>query len=130
MLKFRRPRTNISLTMLGRALNRLRRPDRPDLAVHLETCGMCLRDFVNPVDWEPVGDTHWWMLLRCGACDTWRETTVTNEIASRYDLELDRRMEVIVRALERIDMRRMARDVETMIQALRRGLVDAADFGR
>ena len=130
MLKFRRPRTNISLTMLGRALNRLRRPDRPDLAVHLETCGMCLRDFVNPVDWEPVGDTHWWMLLRCGACDTWRETTVTNEIASRYDLELDRRMEVIVRALERIDMRRMARDVETMIQALRRGLVDAADFAR
>jgi hypothetical protein len=130
MLKFRRPRTNISLTMLGRALNRLRRPDRPDLAVHLETCGMCLRDFVNPVDWEPVGDTHWWMLLRCGACDTWRETTVTNEIASRYDLELDRRMEVIVRALERIDMRRMAADVETMIQALRRGLVDAADFAR
>ena len=128
MLKFRRPRTNISLTMLGRALNRLRRPDRPDLAVHLETCGMCLRDFVNPVDWEPVGDTHWWMLLRCGACDTWRETTVTNEIASRYDLELDRRMEVIVRTLERIDMRRMAADVETMIQALRRGLVDAADF--
>ena len=130
MLKFRRPRTNISLTMLGRALNRLRRPDRPDLAVHLETCGMCLRDFVNPVDWEPVGDTHWWMLLRCGACDTWRETTVTNEIASRYDLELDRRMEVIVRTLERIDMRRMAADVETMIQALRRGLVDAADFAR
>jgi hypothetical protein len=130
MLKFRRPRTNISLTMLGRALNRLRRPERPDLAVHLETCGMCLRDFVNPVDWEPVGDTHWWMLLRCGACDTWRETTVTNEIASRYDLELDRRMEVIVRTLERIDMRRMAADVETMIQALRRGLVDAADFAR
>jgi hypothetical protein len=116
--------------MLGRALNRLRRPDRPDLAVHLETCGMCLRDFVNPVDWEPVGQTHWWMLLRCGACDTWRETTVTNEIASRYDLELDRRMEVIARALERIDMRRMAADVETMIQALRRGLVDAADFAR
>ena len=130
MLKFRRPRTNISLTMLGRALNRLRRPERPDLAVHLETCGMCLRDFVNPVDWEPVTDTHWWMLLRCGACDTWRETTVTNEIASRYDLELDRRMEVIVRTLERIDMRRMAADVETMIQALRRGLVDAADFAR
>jgi hypothetical protein len=130
MLKFPRHRTNTSLTMLGRALNRLRRPERPDLAVHLETCGMCLRDFVNPVDWEPVGDTHWWMLLRCGACDTWRETTVTNEIASRYDLELDRRMEVIVRALERIDTRRMAADVETMIEALRRGLVDAADFAR
>ncbi len=130
MLKIRRRRTNTSLTMLGRALNRLLRTDRPDLEVHLETCGMCMSDFVNPVDWEPVGETHWWMLLRCGACDTWREATVTNDIASRYDLELDRRMELIVRALERIDTRRMAADVETMIQALRRGLVDAADFAR
>ncbi|HWM11256.1 MAG TPA: hypothetical protein VNO82_18000 [Solirubrobacteraceae bacterium] len=116
--------------MLGRALNRLLKADQPDLEVHLETCGMCMSDFVNPVDWEPVGDTHWWMLLRCGACGTWREATVTNDIASRYDLELDRRMELIVRALERIDTRRMAADVETMIQALRRGLVDAADFAR
>ena len=39
---------------------------------------MCAADFVNPVDWEPVGDTQWWMLLRCGACDTWREVTVPN----------------------------------------------------
>jgi hypothetical protein len=116
--------------MFGRALNRLRRTDLPDLGIHLETCGMCGDDYVNPVDWEPVGETHWWMRLRCGACDTWREVTVTNEIASRYDLELDRRMEVLVRALERIDTRRMAADVETMIQALRRGLVDAADFAR
>ena len=91
---------------------------------------MCLRDFVNPVDWEPVGDTHWWMLLRCGACDVWRETTVTNAIAARFDLELDRRLNVLARAVERIDMRTMAADVETMIQALRRGLVDAADFAR
>ena len=116
--------------MFGRARNRLRNGDLPDLEIHLETCGICGDDFVNPVDWEPVGDTHWWMLLRCGACDTWREATVTNDIASRYDLELDRRMEVLARALERIDTRRMATDVETMIQALRRGLIDATDFAR
>jgi hypothetical protein len=116
--------------MFGRALNRFRNADLPNLEVHLETCGICGDDFVNPVDWQPEGDTHWWMLLRCGACDTWREATVTNDIASRYDLELDRRMEVLVRALERIDTRHMAADVETMIQALRRGLIDAADFAR
>jgi hypothetical protein len=130
MLKIRRRRTNTWHTLFGRALNRLRNGDLPDLEIHLETCGICGDDFVNPVDWEPVGDTHWWMLLRCGACDTWRESTVTNEIASRYDVELDRRMEVLVRALERIDTRHMAADVETMIQALRRGLIDAADFAR
>ena len=91
---------------------------------------MCAEDFVNPVDWEPVGDTHWWMLLRCGACDTWREVTVTNEIAARFDLELDRRMDVVARALERLDRSRMVVEVDTMIQALRQGLVDATDFAR
>jgi hypothetical protein len=116
--------------MFSRALNRLRRQERPDPKVHLESCALCGDDFVNPVDWEPVGDTHWWMLLRCGACDTWRETTVTNAIASRFDFELDRRLDMLTRALDRLDRRRMAADVDTMIEALRRGLVDAADFGR
>jgi hypothetical protein len=117
--------------MFARALNRLRgRPPRPDPELHLEHCALCHADFVNPVDWEPVGETHWWMLLRCGACDTWRETTVDNEVAARFDFELDRRLNVLAATLERIDSRRMAADVETMILALRHGLVDAADFAR
>jgi hypothetical protein len=108
------------------------RPKRqnPDPDAHLVTCAMCSGDFVNPVDWEPVGDTHWWMLLRCGACDTWREVTVTNDVAARYDIELDRRMDIVARALERLDRSRMAAEVETMILALRHGLVDPTDFAR
>jgi hypothetical protein len=117
--------------MFDRALNRLRgKAAQPDLDLHLESCAMCKADFVNPVDWEPVGDTHWWMLLRCGACDTWREVTVTNAVATRFDLELDRRMDKLARAFEKLDRTRMAAEVETMIQALRQGLVDAADFAR
>jgi hypothetical protein len=130
MLKIRGRRTNTWHTMLGRALNKLRGQEPLDLEVQLETCAICASDFVNPVDWEPVGDTHWWMLLRCGACDTWREVTVTNAIATRYDFELDKRLDILTRALERIDKKRMAAEVETMIEALRRGLVDAADFAR
>jgi hypothetical protein len=103
---------------------------RKDPEVHLVSCAMCGGDYVNPVDWEPVGETQWWMLLRCGACDTWREVTVTNDIAARYDLELDRRMDIVARALERLDRSRMAAEVETMILALRHGLVDPADFSR
>src|SRR3954466_6442893 len=100
----------------------------PDPDQHLVTCAMCAGDFVNPVDWEPVAETHWWMLLRCGACDTWREVTVTNEIAARFDLELDRRLDIGARTLEKRDHKRMIAEAETMIQMLRHGLVDAADF--
>ena len=101
---------------------------RKDPEVHLVACAMCGGDYVNPVDWEPASETHWWMLLRCGACDTWREVTVSNEIAARYDVELDRRMDIVARALERLDRSRMAAEVETMILALRHGLVDPTDF--
>jgi hypothetical protein len=102
-----------------------RRKHRP---LDLETCLLCGRDFVNPVDWEPVDDHGWWMLLRCGECDTWREVTVSNEIADRFDLELNRRADVLARTLEIADRQRMAADVEAFITALRRGLLDAADF--
>ena len=117
--------------MFDRARNRLRgKAAQPDPDLHLESCAMCKSDFVNPVDWEPVGDTHWWMLLRCGACDTWREVTVTNEVAARFDLELDRRLDIVARALDKLDRKRMIAEAETMIQMLRHGLVDAADFAR
>jgi hypothetical protein len=103
---------------------RLRRP------AGLETCPLCERDFVNPVAWEPADDHHWWMLLHCGECDAWQEVTVPDSVAQRFDAELDRRADVLARALARLDRQRMAADVETMIAALRRGLVDAADFAR
>jgi hypothetical protein len=96
----------------------------------LETCLLCGRDYVNPVDWEPVEGDHWWMLLRCGECDTWRELTVTDAVAERYDTELDRRLDVLDGALHRLDRQRMVGEVEALVVALRRGLVDAADFAR
>jgi transcription elongation factor Elf1 len=94
----------------------------------LETCPLCGRDFVNPVAWEPADASHWWMLLRCGECDAWQEITVSDAEAQRFDVELDRRADVLARAAARLDRQRMAADVETMIAALRRGLIDAADF--
>lgn len=91
---------------------------------------MCGEDFVNPVVWEAIDERSWWMLLRCGACDTWREVTVANHEATRFDAELNRRRDVLARALRHLDHQRMALEVEAMIGALRRGLIDAADFAR
>ena len=39
------------------------------------------------------------MRLRCGECEVWREVTVTNKVAERFDIELDRRADLIHRAL-------------------------------
>jgi len=108
-----------------------RRPARaPDPWTELETCVVCGRDFVNPVDWEPLEGGRWWMLLRCGECDTWREVTVTDAVAERYDMELDRRLDLLDGTLHRLDRQRMVGEVETLVAALQRGLVDATDFAR
>jgi predicted aminopeptidase len=89
---------------------------------------MCGRDFVNPVDWEPAGSEHWGLLLRCGECETWREVTVTNAVARRYDAELNRRADIVAASLERLDRERMIVEAEAMTIALRLCLIDAADF--
>ena len=53
---------------------------------------------------------------------------MTNKVAERFDIELDRRADLIHRALHKLDRERMAQQVETMIGALRHGLIDPADF--
>jgi hypothetical protein len=94
----------------------------------LHCCAACGKDYVNPVDWEPVSPESWWMLLRCGECHTFREVTVTNAVAQRFDSELDRRADVLARTLHKLDSERMAAQADAMISALRHGLIDAADF--
>jgi uncharacterized Zn finger protein len=94
----------------------------------LELCGVCGRDFVNPVDWELVGPERWRILLRCGECGTWRDVTVANAVAQRYDVELSRRAVCLAASLERMDRERMLGQAEAMTIALELGLIDAADF--
>jgi hypothetical protein len=96
----------------------------------LVVCPDCRRDFVNPVEWETAGPDHWRMLLRCGYCTASREVTVSDHVAQRFDDELNRRAQPIAKAAERLDFERMKVDAETLIAALRRDLIDAADFAR
>jgi hypothetical protein len=108
---------------------RRRKRDDESSLPGLETCALCETDYVNPVVWEPV-EAGWWMRLRCGECATYREVTVSDEVAAHFDRELNRRADVLARALQRIERQEMAAEVEMIIGALRRGLIDAADFAR
>ena len=49
---------------LSRALKRDSHPLR--MRTTCTHCAACGKDFVNPVDWEPVTPEAWWMRLRCG----------------------------------------------------------------
>jgi hypothetical protein len=101
---------------------------RPDPDRDLHVCLNCGRDYVTVAARETLGEEHWWLLLRCGECEAWREVTVCNAFADRLGDELDRRARTVGRALARLERERMTAWVEAMAQALRRDLIDAGDF--
>jgi hypothetical protein len=113
------------------SLKKLRLADtRGGGASGLSTCALCRRDFVAPVEWEPVGDDRWWMLLRCGECHTYREVTVENKIAERFDDELARGTYAIDREAHRLEHERMTVEADAFVAALNHDLIEPADFAR
>ena len=96
---------------------------RPVLA-----CPACGSDRICPIEWDPAGDDHWWMLLHCGECLAWVQATVGNELAAELDVELDRQQAEIAGALATLEMERMAAEVEAFTTALHLDLFDADDF--
>jgi transcription elongation factor Elf1 len=105
-----------------------RRRPAQHTAERLTDCPLCAADCVNPTAWEQNDDGSWWMRLRCGACGTMRELTVPDDEAQRYDRQLDRGMNAIAAVVRRLDREHMAREVETLAEALRLDLLDAGDF--
>jgi hypothetical protein len=113
------------------SIRRLRAPETSlPGASGLSTCVLCGRDFVAPVQWEPVGDDRWWMFLRCAECGTSREVTVSNAVAERYDDELARGLQAIGVAAHRLKHERMAAEADAFAAALEHGLIGPEDFAR
>jgi hypothetical protein len=80
----------------SRLLRALRRGGRPQSLVDCEHCG---RDFVIPVDWLDLDEERWWIRLRCGECGSAREVIIDNEVARRFEADLDSGAGEIARSL-------------------------------
>jgi hypothetical protein len=94
----------------------------------LHQCALCRAECVVPVWWESVGEDRWHMLLRCGACGTFRDVIAVDDVAQAYERDLQRGTREISAALDRLDRERMAEQASAFVVALQRDLIDAADF--
>jgi hypothetical protein len=95
----------------------------------LVVCRACGTDFVYPVEWqETSGGRSWWVLLRCGGCDVRREVEIDDRQAADLGRRLDRHGETIERDARHLERERMHAEVDAFAEALRRDLIDAADF--
>jgi hypothetical protein len=94
----------------------------------LHVCATCDSGLVYPVDWEEVGETHWEVQLRCPNCE-WQGTGVfEQDVVERFDEELDRGTETLVRDLKRMMQANMEDEIERFVNALQAGHIVPEDF--
>ncbi len=94
----------------------------------LHVCAACGVDAVNPVIAEPIDELRWSVLMRCGSCGARTEAVISNEIAERYDEDLDKGWRQISRTIDKLEAANMAVWTKSFITALERDLIDAGDF--
>ena len=98
------------------------------IAQDLHLCGSCEADLVYPVEWEEYGATHWSVTLRCPNCE-WTGTGVFEQsVVERFDEELDRGTEALVRDLKRLMHANMEEEIDRFISALQEDQILPEDF--
>jgi hypothetical protein len=117
----------------GKAIEVAFFPHEPEAAPRepahgLHVCGSCDARLVHPLAWEEAGALHWEVVLRCPDCE-WVGTGVFDQAAvDRFDDELDRGTQALVRDLKRLMHANMEDEVERFVAALHAGHIEPGDF--
>jgi hypothetical protein len=99
-----------------------------DAVSDLHVCGSCASALVYPTEWEEAGATHWEVTLRCPNCE-WSGTGIfEQDLVERFDEELDRGTEALVRDLKRLSHANMEDEIERFTTALTEDHIVPEDF--
>jgi hypothetical protein len=94
----------------------------------LHVCPTCEVHLVYPVEWEEHDSTHWSVSLRCPNCEWHTVDVYTQETVDRFDEELDRGTEALVRDLKQLTHANMEDEVERFARALHADAILPEDF--
>jgi Zn finger protein HypA/HybF involved in hydrogenase expression len=97
-------------------------------SVDLHVCPECTKGLVYPVEWEEASTTHWEVQLRCPNCEWSTVGLYDQETVDRFDEELDRGTEGLVRDLKRLTRANMEEEVERFSSALASDAIWPMDF--
>jgi hypothetical protein len=94
----------------------------------LHVCASCESELVYPTEWDEASTSHWEVALRCPNCE-WTGTGIfEQEIVERFDEELDRGTEALVRDLKRLMHANMEEEIERFVSALDLDQILPEDF--
>jgi uncharacterized Zn finger protein len=94
----------------------------------LEFCLVCGHDFVSMVRCTKADGDSWWLLLRCGDCGTWHETSAHDDAVAALHRAIARGRRSVAEGVRFLDLERMGEQAEAFAQALELDLIDADDF--
>ena len=97
-------------------------------ASDLHVCVACESGLVYPMEWEEAGATHWEVSLRCPNCEWHGSGVFEQDVVERFDEELDRGTEALVRDLKRLMHANMEDEIERFVTALHGGHIVPDDF--
>jgi hypothetical protein len=103
-------------------------PLRPEPAHELHICPDCEAGLVYPVEWEEHDTVHWNVSLRCPNCEWHAVDLYSQDVVDRFDEELDRGTEALVRDLKQITRANMEDEIERFKQALDADAILPEDF--
>lgn len=102
--------------------------ESPQRVEDLHICRHCSSDLVYPTEWDEAGATHWEVTLRCPNCEWSGGGIFSQELVERFDEELDRGTESLVRDLKRLMHANMEDEIERFVSALLADHVLPEDF--
>jgi hypothetical protein len=94
----------------------------------LHICPDCDQHLVYPTEWEEVSATHWEVELRCPNCEWFHVGNYAQEVVDRFDEELDRGTEHLVRDLKRLTRANMEDEIDRFARALTSDAILPEDF--
>ena len=103
-----------------------RASSQPETGLHV--CPACASSLVAPVAWEQAGPREWAVTIQCPNCEWWDADVFDDATVERFDEELDRGTEALVRDLKRLTRANMEEEMERFSSALSSDAIWPMDF--
>ena len=94
----------------------------------LHVCPECEATLVYPTQWHEADPERWHVTLRCPSCEWTESGTFSQDLADRFDEELERGTEAMVRDLKRLTRANMAEEIDRFVTALEADAIQPMDF--
>ena len=94
----------------------------------LHVCPRCENGLVYPEAWEEHDPVLWEVSLRCPNCEWHGVDLYAQDVVDRFDEELDRGTEALVRDLRQLTRANMEAEIERFQAALRADAIWPEDF--